>query len=364
MVRRKLQKANTILLFCFLVIIGLYYGASFLIPLTFGIFFSTLVVPVSNFLERRAGMGRLLSSFISTFILLIGVGLVFFFLFQQLGIFANDLIDRKEEIRSYITVLQEQLVSVTGFSVQEQEEMVRDRLSEIMDFAQSLVSGIFTNVTSMILQFMLVLIYVFLLLINRDKFVKFIMKYVSEDKKGETSQILSETKKVAHKYLWGRLQVMLLLGIMYTITFYAYGLPHAFLLILFGVIITIIPYIGPLLSGILPILFMIIFGGSSLEVISFAIIVIIIQLIESYVLEPIIIGSEVEQSPLFVIIAIIIGGALWGAAGLVLFVPIFGILKIIFDHNKELKPIGFLIGYERPGAGEGLLEKVKKKIKK
>jgi predicted PurR-regulated permease PerM len=48
----------------------------------------------------------------------------------------------------------------------------------------------------------------------------------------------------------------------------------------------------------------------------------IIQLIESYVLEPVIIGSEVQQSPLFVIIAIILGGAIWGAAGLILFVPI------------------------------------------
>ncbi|HSI70524.1 MAG TPA: AI-2E family transporter, partial [Gillisia sp.] len=99
-------------------------------------------------------------------------------------------------------------------------------------------------------------------------------------------------------------------------------------------------------------------------IIIFIILVIIIQLIESYVLEPVIIGSEVQQSPLFVIIAIILGGALWGAAGLILFVPIFGILKIIFDHNRELKPLGFLIGYERPGAGEDFFEKLKRKIKK
>jgi hypothetical protein len=52
-------------------------------------------------------------------------------------------------------------------------------------------------------------------------------------------------------------------------------------------------------------------------------------------------------------------GLLWGAAGLILFVPIFGILKIIFDHSSELKPLGFLIGYERPGSGE---DELKKKI--
>ena len=108
---------------------------------------------------------------------------------------------------------------------------------------------------------------------------------------------------------------------------------------------------------------MVIFGGSTLEIASFAIIVLIIQLIESYVLEPVIIGSEVQQSPLFVIIAVIVGGALWGAAGLILFVPLFGILKILFDHSGKLRPLGFLIGYERPGSKETFIEKISKKFK-
>lgn len=151
---------------------------------------------------------------------------------------------------------------------------------------------------------------------------------------------------------------MIVLGILYTITFLAYGLEHAALFILFGAVITIIPFIGPLISGMLPVLFMVIFGGGYLEIVSFSILVLIIQLIESYVLEPIIIGSEVQQSPLFVIIAIVMGGAVWGFAGLILFVPIFGILKIIFDHNKELKPVGFLIGYKRPGATKTFLDKI------
>ncbi len=360
----KLQKANTILFFCFLIFVGLYYGASFFIPLAFGIFFAALIVPVSNFLETRWGLGRITSSFISTFILFIGIGLLIFFLFRQLGIFLSDIIERKDDIRDYITLLQEEVNKSTGFSIYQQEEMLRERLGFFIEMIQNVISNFLSGLTGMLVNFLLVLIYVMLLLINRNKFNDFIMMYVSEDKKDKTAEILSDTQKVAHKYLWGRIQVMLLLAIMYTITFYAYGLQHASLLIVFGVIITIIPYIGPLLSGILPVLFMIIFGGSTLEVISFTIIVLVIQLIESYVAEPLIIGSEVHQSPLFVIIAIIIGGTLWGIAGMILFVPIFGILKIIFDNIENLKPVGFLMGYKRPGSGEDFIEKIKKKLKK
>lgn len=361
---KKLQQINVVLFFCFLVFVGLYYGASFFIPLAFSIFFAALIVPVSNFLEDKWKIGRVLSSILSTLILFIGIGLILFFLFRQLGIFLTDLIERKDEVSDYITLLQERVTRSTGFSIYQQEEILRERLGFFFEIIQNLISNLVAGITGLMINFLLVLIYVLLLLINRDKFVDFIMMYVSEEKKNKTLEILFQSQKVAHKYLWGRLQVMILLAIMYAVTFYSYGLEHANLLIIFGVIITIIPYIGPLVSGILPILFMIIFGGSTVEIMTFAILVIIIQLIESYVAEPLIIGSEVQQSPLFVIIAIIIGGALWGIAGMILFVPIFGILKIIFDHNKDLKPVGFLMGYNRPGSGDDIFQKLKKKLKR
>lgn len=364
MVGETLKKTNTILLFCFLIIAGLYFGATFLIPLTFAVFLSTLVLPISNFLEIKMGLGRITSSFICTFVLFIGVGLILFFLFRQLSIFLSDLLERKDDILAFISVLQERITSSTGITLAEQEEMFKNNITGLLQRVQKFLSGILTDLTSAVLKFMLVLIYVFLILLNRNKFVMFIMKYIKDEKKEETRKILNKTKKVAYRYLWGRIQVMVILAIMYTITFFAYDLKYAALLIIFGVIITIIPYLGPFLSGLLPILFMIIFGGSPLEIISFTILVIIIQLIESYVLEPVIIGSEIQQSPLFVIIAIVLGGFIWGAAGLILFVPIFAILKILFDHSNELKPVGFLIGYQRPGSGEDFYEKIKKRFRK
>lgn len=364
MVRRKFQKTNTILLSCFLVITGLYFGAPFLIPIAFAVFLSTLMVPVSAFLENKAGVGRITSSFISTFILFIGVGLILFFLFRQLGLFLSDLIERKEEISEYVSFLQEELMNITGFTLEQQKELFHNEMTSIINWLQGFISGVLASITEVLVKFLLVLIYVFLFLINRDKFKAFLMMYISEDRKEETRQILSETSKVAHKYLWGRIQVMILLAILYTIAFTAYGLEHAILLILFGTVITIIPYIGPLISGVLPVLFMIVFGGSSLEIISFTIIVTIIQLLESYVFEPVIIGSEVQQSPLFIIIAVLLGGVIWGGAGLILFVPIFGIIKIIADHNQELHPLGFLMDYKRPGAKETFIEKLQKKLRR
>jgi predicted PurR-regulated permease PerM len=75
-----------------------------------------------------------------------------------------------------------------------------------------------------------------------------------------------------------------------------------------------------------------------------AAVMIIIQAIDNYFIEPYIIGGEVNLSALATILALIAGGLIWGIAGMILFIPMLGIAKIIFDNVDKLKPIGFLIG--------------------
>lgn len=358
----KLQKINSVLLFFFLVIVGLYYGASFLIPLTFGIFFTTLVLPIANFLETKVKLGRTLASFISTFILFLVVGGLVFLLLSQINTFINDLLGRRAEVYSFVDNFQQQIVDSTGFTLEQQNEMFNERLYGLIQEAQRYLSKIFSQFITILMSFLLMIIYVFLLLIYRDRFVDFLMDYMPEKKKQVAKTILNKSKTVANRYLWGRVQVMFILGIMYSITFFAYDIEYAALLLLFGVLITIIPYIGPLLSGLLPILFMLVLSENSTEIISFAVIILVIQLIESYVVEPVVIGSEVKQSPLFVIIAIVLGGAIWGFAGLILFVPLFGVMKIIFDHTPDLHPIGLLIGYEEDDTKANFLKRLKNRI--
>ncbi|MFN4000456.1 hypothetical protein [Algoriphagus sp.] len=53
-----------------------------------------------------------------------------------------------------------------------------------------------------------------------------------------------------------------------------------------------------------------------------------------------------------VIVAVVMGGIIWGLAGMILFVPIFAIVKIISLHHSGLKPIGFLLGEDDKEAFE------------
>lgn len=357
----ELRKVNSVFIFGFAVLAILYYGAGFLVPFTFAAFLAALMQPVATKMEQ-AGLNKILSSLLSTLTVFVVVsGLSYLFIYQ-LKLFTDDLPEIQEQLKKFLQDIQEQLSATTGLSPEEQKSLFQDRSGTLLETVEEQLTKFLGGIVSASLKFLLVLVYLFLFLLNRGKYVSFVLKYARDEKEDRVREIMEKTGDVAHLYLWGRLKIMTILAIMYIITFTIFDIRYALLLTIFGALITIIPYIGPFISGVLPVIFAIVFGMDFSQVLLFAGIVLIIQLIESYLLEPIILGSEVQLSPLAVIIAIVIGGAVWGIAGMILFVPLFAVSKILFDYTTNLKPIGFLIGNDQK-SGEGIGDKIKKMFK-
>ena len=69
-----------------------------------------------------------------------------------------------------------------------------------------------------------------------------------------------------------------------------------------------------------------------------------VQFLEGNFITPRIVGSKVSINPFMAMLALIIGGELWGISGMILFVPLIGILRVIFEQIEELKPYGYLLG--------------------
>lgn len=334
-----LSKSNNLLIFVAAVLLFLYYLSTFLIPLAFGVFLAMLIVPLSNFLEKYK-FNRVLSSLVSTFSLFIISGIFFSLFVFQISEFADELPSIEEELRTAIERVQEEVADATGESQHSIAGI--DTLREIIE---SRIAGFIGSIIDFSFKFLLVFVYTFLLLLYRGKIMTFIISmYPSGSEEENAKDALSKISKVVFHYLWGRLQVMLSLAIMYYITFILFGLPYALLLTLFAALVTIIPYIGPLISGVLPITFALIFFGDFYQILFFTICVVVIQLFESYVLEPLLIGKEVKLNALSVVIAVILGGLIWGVAGMILFVPIFATIKIISNHSNRIQPLGVLLG--------------------
>jgi predicted PurR-regulated permease PerM len=340
---KSLKKINNVLIFTLIIIALLYHGSSFLIPLIFGVFFASLMTPFSTLLERIK-VPRIFSSLISALLVFIVLGSILYLFAWQITLFVSDISSVRKEVTSLIQNIQSEITAITNLTPEDQQDIWKKRSDDVLNTIEAGLTQFLGNTLSTTTGFMLSLLYASLLLYYRDKFSEFVMMYVKETNEERAKSIMSKNSKVVYQYLWGRAQVMLLLGIMYYITFLLFDIPFALLLTLFGTLITIIPYLGPFISGLLPILFAIIYMQNIESIVFFSILITVIQLIESYVLEPLIIGHEVKINPLTVIIAIILGGMIWGLAGMILFVPIFAMIKIMSNHIPGGEPISYLLG--------------------
>jgi predicted PurR-regulated permease PerM len=340
---QQLKKINAIL-FCGIASwLVLYYGAGFLIPLTFAAFLAALVNPVHLFLVRKLRLGSIAAGLLSSLLVFVVVGSIAYLFLYQLSIFAGDLPVLKEEFKHFLIRMQLSLSDLIGISQQEQQKFLSARSDSMLSSLEEELTLLLGNILQVTLKFLLVLIYVFLFLIYQDRFMRMVFRFTHWENDEKTLSIISKSSTVIHAYLWGRIKVMALLGAMYLLAFWYFEVPYLVLLTVFGALVTIIPYVGPFISGVVPVLIVIIFGRDPSAVLLFAGVVLVIQLIESYVLEPIIIGKEVALSPLAVIIAILIGGMAWGIGGMILFVPLFAIIKIVIEHSKGLKPLSLVL---------------------
>ena len=77
-----------------------------------------------------------------------------------------------------------------------------------------------------------------------------------------------------------------------------------------------------------------------------------IQFIDNHLVIPRIVASRVQINALVSVIVVLIGGALWGVAGMFLSIPLTAIIKVICDHIEPLKAWGFLLGNTVPTASK------------
>jgi predicted PurR-regulated permease PerM len=122
------------------------------------------------------------------------------------------------------------------------------------------------------------------------------------------------------------------------------GVPYAVFFGIFASVLTIIPYIGILIGAALPALFTLVQTGSLVQALIVVGIFAFVQFLEGNFITPNITGSKVSINPFAAVVALIVGGEIWGAAGMILSIPIIAILKVLFDATESLEPFGFLLG--------------------
>lgn len=354
---KPLLKGVLILFVLWLLFAGLYFCRPFLLPLAFAGIFAMLLWPICRKLEGW-GLNSSLSALISVFVLVGVVVGLFSFLSEQIEGFVTDLPQLQQTFEEKLSQAQEFITDQIGISEQRQQSVLSSGKSVATDLGKQFAAS-FINIT---VKTLLMLVYIFLLLLYRARFKNFVLKYTPEAKKEKAHEVILTSANVAKSYLAGRLLLIMILAVFYCVGLSIIGIQQAIFFGILAAILGLIPFIGNIIGAFFPLAMALLNQGTTAAIAVIGLYV-VVQLIENYLLEPMIVGKKVNLNAFFAISVVVLGEVVWGLSGAILAMPLLGIAKIIFDNIRALQPIGYLVGDDQDESDEGFGSKLIDKMK-
>jgi predicted PurR-regulated permease PerM len=341
-------KSTVILFGIVLMVYSMSILRGILVPFSFALIIAILLNPLVNRF-RRMGAGRVVAIIFSMLIALVVFGGVMYFLSSQIVGFSENFPALKEKFGVLLNQLQAWVQSNFGVSIDRQVELINEALNS----SKALVGQTLGTAVGTLMIVFILPVYIFLLLFYKTLILNFLFEAFAEENSKQVSDILKQTKSAIQSYMVGLLIEALIVAAMNSTALLILGVKYAVLLGLLGAILNMLPYIGGLIAIALPILIATVTKDGYSTQLGILIAYIIIQFIDNNFLIPKIVSSKVQINALVSIIIVLLGGALWGVAGMFLSIPFVAILKIICDRVDDLKPWGKLLGDEIPTRHKG-----------
>jgi predicted PurR-regulated permease PerM len=323
----------------FLIFAGLFFAKDFLMPLFIGGILATLFLPFCNWLEKNK-LSKGLAVFISFLGLLAIVTLIISLLGYKVSELITDITSIKQKSISIGIKIQDYIFNHLNISIEEQFKIIKNEQPSYANMMQTILSSVTYVVTSLIL----VLVYFVFLLYYRNHIKNFILKLTSVSQRPNMEVMIHDAALISQQYLLGLSKMIVLLWIMYGIGFSVIGVENAIFFAILCGLLEIIPFVGNITGTILTVVVTAIHGASLSLLGGIVITYVIVQFIQGWILEPLILGPQVKINSLFTIVALVLGELIWGIPGIILAIPITAMLKIVCDQVETLKPYGFLIG--------------------
>jgi len=339
--RKSLKTIIQILLFLFLFFGGLYFAGNFLKPLSVAILICFVLLPVARWIEKK-GASRLVSSGICTLIFLIFLGGIALLIGQQGQKFGEEYSTLKEKATEAFDDSTEKISSSLGLSQDELIQRIRQNArSGIKAVAQETISGVTSSTTDVLL----ILVYLFAFLFYRRHFKEFVLRVFKKEQDSRITEILEESLNAAIFYLRGKFILIGILAVIYSVGLWLIGIKFAIFYGVFAALLTLIPFIGNIIGGSLPVITALLYGDITSAYLVVALFV-VVQFIESYILTPLIVGKEVDVHPIMCILVVVLGSAVWGIVGMMVSIPYLGMLRFLLGNFEQTKPYAFLLAEE------------------
>ena len=175
----------------------------------------------------------------------------------------------------------------------------------------------------------------FFFLRDWDLIVGRIGSLVPRDHFDTVRRLALESNEVLGGFIRGQLLVMLILGILYAVGLWWVGLDLGILIGLLAGLLTFVPYLGPASIVIFGGLAALVQYGDWQHLAGVAMVFSIGQIIESFVLTPMLVGDRIGLHPMAVIFAVMAGGTLFGFLGMLLALPVAAVVNVLLRYAQD-----------------------------
>lgn len=334
------QKLAAVLICSIIAGYLLVAGRSIFIPIAFAIFFSFVLYPICALWEQK-GVDRPWA-IAWTFLILFTInGMVVMLFSSQLIAVVSDLTGLEFKLQE---VVNKSLIWVeSNFNIEISKDWIENNLANIVQAPITLLATSIKSSTTLLANLILTIIYTVLLLLYRSALKNFWLSQIAENRRETAVGIIKQIQTVVQKYLYGLGVVIVLLGVLNSLGLWIIGIDYPFFWGFFSALLAIIPYVGTFIGAFLPFMYSLITSNTWWQPTAVAVLFLVVQQLEGNFITPKLVGSNIKINPLAAIFSLIVGGTLWGVAGLILALPLVAILKISLDNTESLKPLGALL---------------------
>ena len=311
----------------------LFLARDILVWFFFALIISLLVEPAIHFL-RKFRVPKILAV---TLIYVSIFGLLGLIIYLIAPIFIFEIKQLSQNITEYVEklnpVFQSLGLDITGNF----EDLTSGLIYLLQESSKSVIKAIsvfFGGITSTILIFVLAF-YISLEDRGPEKFLSLLVPQKYEH------YIINLFERAQYKvsgWFGARVLACIFVGLTSFIIFFLLGIKYAFILALVSGVLNFVPYVGPLVTGIIAVVFVGV-SNSWLMAVYVVIALYAIQALENNIVTPLLMKKILDLPPVLVLLSLLVGGTIFGVLGMIFVVPVFGIvyefLKEFLEKRKE-----------------------------
>lgn len=321
-----------------LVVLGLYAGSAFLIPLTMALLINVLIIAVSDRVISITLVPVWVANIAGVIVVLAGLFMIMYILGSQATQFARSINTYEDQFDSAVN-------RIAGLVGNDVTSFIRDNLISIdMSYVARVMLG---SATSLLNQFFLISLYVAFLMAERLAFRKKIQLVAGNPQTGaDFAAVLDAISFSLQRYVGVKTFISLVTaGISYSI-FRVLGLEYAETWAVLTFALNFIPSIGSIIAVIFPAMIALV----QFESIGPFLIIVLgcgtIQFLIGNFVDPAMLGRSLNMSTFLVILALTFWTTVWGMIGAFLSVPLTVCILIVFSHIPALRPIAIMMSLD------------------